>query len=245
MGVKRHLLFNIAIAFAVASCIVALSERSVLKRFELNCSDILFRLRPPLTYDSRIIIVEINDEDIARIGRWPWDRDWHATVVKALDDFGAKYVWFDVIFSESSGKDDDVFAQAIKESGNVYLPYALKRESISARDVLKPIKKLSSHIKGTGFINIYPDIDGVIRRIPLFTIDSKGIIQRHMALTISMDLLGLAIKKIDHNELTIVNSTQEISIPLVDNNKMLINWLGPWKNTFVHYSFLGVCSFLE
>ena len=38
----------------------------------------------------------------------------------------------------------------------------------------------------------------------------------------------------------ISNSTDTIRIPLVEGNKMLINWLDKWERTFRHYSFLDI-----
>ena len=240
MKVKKSFIFNIAIAIVVASSVVTLSDKGVLKRIKLASSDFFFRVRPPLRVSPHIIVIEITDDDIAKIGRWPWERTWHAAITKALKLFGAKYIYFDMIFSESSSEEKDaLFGKAIKDAKCVYLPFAFQQNSIKMEDALIPIPPFYSHIKGTGSINIHPDIDGVLRRVPLFFIDNKGI-RMHIALRLAMDYLNMSLKGIANNCMIIGNAKDTIKIPLVDGNKMLINWLGKWEHTFRHYSFLDV-----
>ena len=87
-------------------------------------------------------------------------------LTKALSDFGADSVYFDVIFSEKSkAGDDKAFAQAMKSSKNVYLPFAFQDRTLNERRALFPIEMFQDKIRGTGSINIYPDIP--IRRFKL------------------------------------------------------------------------------
>lgn len=240
MKIKKPFLLNIAIAIIVASSVFVSSEKGFLKRLELTGLDFLFRLRGPSLYNSQIVIVEISDSDIDAIGRWPWRRRWHALMVKALRDLGAKSIYFDVLFSEeSSGEDDSLFSEAIKEAGNVYLPFAFAGRPTDSKNVLLPLEKLSSYTKGTGSINIYPDIDGVVRKVPLFFMGEEGL-HPHVTLKLAMDYLGLKIKKLRLDYLSLSGSKQEMKIPLIEKNKMLVNWTGKWEETFKHYSFLDV-----
>ena len=238
--IRKYFLFNIVIAFIVASIVVYFSAKGFVRRIELASSDLFFKMRPSLFYSPHIAIIEIDDDNIAKVGRWPWKRTWHAAIAEALKAFGAKYIYFDIIFSEPASKDEDaLFAEAIKKTDNVYLPFAFPHGSTKIKEALMPIPPFSSYIKGVGSINVYPDIDGVLRRIPLFFIDKEGI-HLHIALRIAMDYLNMRIQKIDKKYLTIGNDKETINIPLVDGNKMLINWVGKWKHTFKHFSFIDV-----
>ena len=49
---------------------------------------------------DRIAIIAIDDQSIANIGRWPWPRDLHAQLIKALADGGAKVIGHTVFFLE-------------------------------------------------------------------------------------------------------------------------------------------------
>ncbi|MCK5306417.1 MAG: diguanylate cyclase [Candidatus Omnitrophica bacterium] len=243
MKFRKSLIFNVTIAVIVASCLLAFSGRGFLKRMELGSMDLLFRLRGLSLCSPNIVIIEIDDENISKIGRWPWSRKWHTAIVKALGDLGAEYIYFDVIFSEVSTEEDDfIFTEAIKEAGNVYLPFSFQGRSQDFEDAILPIERFSSHIKGTGSINVYPDIDGVLRSIPLFFM-SKENVYYNMALTIAMDYSDLKIKEIAADYLVMANAAgKETKIPLIEKNKMLINWTGQWGDAFKHYSFLEVLA---
>ena len=240
----KHLLFlNIAIAILVASIISFFSGKESLRRLELSSLDMLFRLRGPLPYDPKIIIIEVDDENISKVGRWPWKRVWHAALVRALKDFGARIVYFDILFSEeSSEQEDELFAQAIEEAGNVYLPFVFRSDSKSFKDAFKPIPKLLDSSGATGVINVYPDLDGALRKIPLFFMD-EGHFYYHISLKIAMDYYDFKIDKVSRDYLFLADSGEEKrKIPLIEQDKMLINWVGKWKDTFKHYSYLDVLN---
>ena len=243
MKLNKNFLFNISLALLVASLVVSFSGAGVLERFRLNGLDFLFRLRGTSAYNPHVIIVEINEDNISKVGRWPWNREWFATVSVALKELGAKYTYFDVIFSEPSTqadrKDDKVFAEAIKKTDNVYLPFAFQEYSIDIESALFPVEEFSAGISGCGPVNIYPDLDGALRKIPLY-FDLYGYIYPHVVLKLAMDYMGMGIDRIGPDFIVISNPQEEIKIPLVDGNKLIINWSGNWKDTFTHYSFLDV-----
>lgn len=231
------------IAFILASAILLLSGTNFLTRLKLNSLDFLFHLKGSSSYNPHIVIVEIDDENISKIGRWPWRRSWHAGMIEALNSLGARYILFDIIFSEASSEfeeDDDVFSEAIKKAGNVYLPFAFPDPAnIDIENALLPLEKFSSYTKSTLPITISFDMDGTVRSIPLFFGGKRGQYP-HMALKIAMDYSGLKINQITSDYLFLSSPEEEIKIPLVEGNKMLINWLGKWNETFQHYSFVKV-----
>lgn len=56
--------------------------------------------------DDRIIIVDIDEQSLKEVGRWPWSRGTVAKMVTALvDDLGAAVVAFDVVFAEPEQSD--------------------------------------------------------------------------------------------------------------------------------------------
>lgn len=61
------------------------------------------RVRATLTrdVDPRIVIVDIDEASLGRVGQWPWPRGQVATLVNRLfDDYEARVVGFDVVFPE-------------------------------------------------------------------------------------------------------------------------------------------------
>ena len=53
------------------------------------------------TLDDRVVIVDIDENSLAEIGRWPWGRDKLATIVDNLfETYQVKVVGFDIVFAE-------------------------------------------------------------------------------------------------------------------------------------------------
>lgn len=242
MKLKRTLVFNIILSVLVASLIFFLSQKGILRRLELASLDFSFRLRGNIPFSPHIIIIEITDDNIAKIGRWPWKRTFHAAMTRALTELGAKSVYFDILFSEASPEEDDALLEkAISRSKNTYLPFIFQDTPFDIKNALLPIERFSPHLKGMGSINIYPDIDGALRKIPL-VFQEKENLYPHIALKIALDYSGLKIKDVKPNYLLLTDSKNEIKIPLIEKNQMLINWTGKWKDTFKHYSYLDVLA---
>jgi diguanylate cyclase (GGDEF)-like protein len=238
----RRITINIALAWIIAVLVFALHQNGLLQRAEDSSIDFVFNLRGNLTSNPHIVIIEITDNDIAKVGRWPWKRSWQAAITQALTELGAKSLYFDIIFSEASDEQDDaLFEEALKRSKRVYLPFAFQAGDFNINEAFLPIKRFSAYIKGTGATNIWPDQDGIIRRIPLlFQTENK--IYPHVALKIALDYDGLNIQEINPRYLRVNSLREQIIIPLENQNTLLINWVGKWQQTFKHYSFLDVLA---
>lgn len=240
MKIQRPAAINLGLSVLVALFVLFLSSHGYLKRLELAGLDAQFRLREHLRFDRRIIIIEISDEDINAFGRWPWSRDHHAVMAKTLKELGAKSVYFDIIFSEPSSEENDALVEmALKECGNVYLPMAFQADQINLKNAYFPIPRFAQNAKGVGAINIYPDVDGVLRRIP-FLFEAEGKEFAQISLLMAADYAGLYIKKTESGKIFLEDKGKKIFLPLDKENNFLINWTGKWKDTFEHYSFIDV-----
>ncbi|MGA2043789.1 MAG: adenylate/guanylate cyclase domain-containing protein [Roseiarcus sp.] len=69
------------------------------ERARLFAFDTLQRLAP-WEAPRPVVVVDIDDSSLTRIGQWPWSRDALADLVRALQDLGAGAIGFDVIFAE-------------------------------------------------------------------------------------------------------------------------------------------------
>lgn len=136
-----------------------------LQQFDNVLYDWAIRLQPSATTPSNIAIIAIDDDSIAQLGFWPWRRTKHAELLPHLSE--AKAVGFDVLFSEANPnfpQDDDAFAQAIATHGRVVLPLVIDPNTQTA---LPPFRPFDDAAAATGYINVYPDHDGVVRRLQL------------------------------------------------------------------------------
>jgi len=86
------------------SCValsLAVIKPNALEQFEMKSLDFRFQARGAIPADPRVVIIAVDDNSLAEVGRWPWPRDLIAQVVdKAVGKYGAKALGFDIVFSE-------------------------------------------------------------------------------------------------------------------------------------------------
>ncbi|HEX9644879.1 MAG TPA: adenylate/guanylate cyclase domain-containing protein [Acidimicrobiia bacterium] len=162
----------IAVAIAVAITFgswFALSA-NLFFRTQLRFSDGLF---PGTGIDTRIVVVAIDDQSIARVGRWPWDRSVHADLIDAMVADGANLVGYDVTFASPNTADpagDQRLAEAIAAAGNVVMGEntiaAGSGDPPVASEVFPPLDIFLAGLSGVGHTNTFPDTDGVVRALP-------------------------------------------------------------------------------
>ncbi|MEK7866549.1 MAG: adenylate/guanylate cyclase domain-containing protein [Planctomycetota bacterium] len=71
--------------------------------FELAFLDLRFRFREqvaPIARTSRLVHVDIDDQSVLKLGRWPWSRKVQATFVSTLSALGPRAIVYDVEFPD-------------------------------------------------------------------------------------------------------------------------------------------------
>ena len=182
------LIVALAIAVAAPWTVVASPERSAVQNLLFDAYQRL-KPRPALT-PSPVRVVEIDDESLHRLGRWPWPRAKLAQLIVRLTDAGAAVVALDILLdytSELPG-DDAQFAAALSgrpvvlgqyfsDDGNApRLPekagFAFAGDDptdfvVPFHGVMAPQDAFVAAAAGVGFLNWQPDNDRVVRRVPL------------------------------------------------------------------------------
>ena len=74
---------------AVILALAAVSYFHLLDNYELETLDFRFLLRPKIQTTDKVVLIEIGEDTIERLGRFPFDRSYHAMLVKALSEAGA------------------------------------------------------------------------------------------------------------------------------------------------------------
>ncbi|ATC26208.1 CHASE2 domain-containing protein [Caulobacter vibrioides] len=121
--------------------------------------------------DDSILIVDIDDRSLARMGAWPWGRDTHARMVDQLTQAGAKTIVYDVLFSQPSRDpaQDRALGEAIARSGRVYLPeFLIDGGEQAPPRVVGSISEIARGAAGVGLAHVRFDDDGVVRRMAPF-----------------------------------------------------------------------------
>lgn len=126
-----------------------------------------------------IVLIEIDDRSLAKIGAWPWPRTVHAQLIDQLAKADAKAIAYDVLFTEPTTLfDDDALATALKNGNRVFLPSYVRTPGSDGReaDLVSPLPNLLQSAAGTGHVHIVFDDDGVVRRMqPSFSINGQAL----------------------------------------------------------------------
>ncbi len=159
------------------------------EQLDFAIDDTRLRAMLPGTKDTRIVIVDIDDASLARVGRWPWPRERIAALAGALfERQRAALVGFDMVFSEpeAGSTGDAALARALAGRPAV-LGYFLADQAGAPRSGVLPAPLFDGALPGTtawrgwaaniaplaaaapaaGFFNALPDADGVLRSLPL------------------------------------------------------------------------------
>ena len=162
-----------------------LKDPFVKETARLKSFDLIQKYDTP-TISEDVIIVEIDEKSIEQNGQWPWKRTVLADVIWRLREAGAGIIVLPILFSEEDrlGGDMDL-AQALVQNGIVIAQVGTTQTNKNAvpRGVAKigdplpwlfewpgmlgPIPLLGDNVDGVGVVNTTPEIDGVVRRLPL------------------------------------------------------------------------------
>lgn len=194
--------FALALTLMHASGLLPLRP---LQQIDLAIDDARLRATMPGTRDPRIVVVDIDDASLARLGRWPWPRERLAVLADEL--FArqrAAVVGFDLVFAEPD-PGDAALARALQGRPAV-LGYFLADGPGAQRSGVLPapvfdaaalgsrrggltrwsghvanVAPLAAAVPAAGFFNVLPDLDGIVRTLPLVA-DVAGRPQENLAL---------------------------------------------------------------
>lgn len=128
--------------------------------------------------DSRIKILAIDDESLAKIGKWPWPRNIIAELSDKILANGALAVWPDIYYSDKSQnlEEDKALANVAARYPNFFLPVYFNFQPIKVDNkiVIDDLRKSIIPIdpKQTGHINVITDDDRVVRKVMLGITDN-------------------------------------------------------------------------
>ncbi len=168
-----------------------LETSDVFRRVDYDLTDTHSRLLAPKVKFDQVVVVDVDEESMTqlrpKLGPWPYDREVYALVTDFLLRSGAKAVAYDVLFSDPR-KGDEAFAAALDERvilAAAALPYTFGRDAAYQKqlesrtwgsadkasawlvsDLTLPRSMLATRA-GIGVINMHPDSDGLMRRVPL------------------------------------------------------------------------------
>ncbi|MCD4828467.1 MAG: adenylate/guanylate cyclase domain-containing protein [Candidatus Cloacimonetes bacterium] len=222
----------------------------ILRDLERRAEDLRFQLFPASARaDTNVVLVAIDDGSLAYVSRlgasWPWPRGFYEGMLSYFAAGGApRAVLFDLQFTgEDFFMEDDILAGAMRANGHVVqamqlvpdstnVPDRLERHTLTAAcaprfveagfaGVLSPIPHYLDAAAQVGVINVRPDADGVIRRIPLFY-DVQGRMLPQMGLAGLMTGENLGVDAADREGVRL----DSLFIPVGADGRFRVNWYG-------------------
>ena len=120
--------FKIGCLVVLIACILFYSfgqkKPELLSSLDNQITSAMFRWRGPEETSRKVVIVDIDEKSLARLGQWPWPRDIIAQLVDAIDAAGARVMGFDIVFAE---KDRTSISEYIDDLKGILDPTALKQ----------------------------------------------------------------------------------------------------------------------
>ncbi|NWF67069.1 MAG: adenylate/guanylate cyclase domain-containing protein [Campylobacterales bacterium] len=129
--------YLIALFIIVFTIFLYLNYYNNFANFGNKIRDLMFVERGVQQASSDIVIVDIDEKSLAKIGQWPWSRDILAQMVYNLAESGAGVIGFDIVFAESDNSSpkkiadkydipsenlpnyDEIFAQAVANTPTI------------------------------------------------------------------------------------------------------------------------------
>lgn len=192
----RRLLIGAAFGLTAAVLALLLGLTPLLRTAELKLYDWRVRATAPgrspvsgavrgagtsVPADESIVLVQIDDDSLKRmeplVGRWPWPRLVHASLIDYLADGGAKAVIYDVLFAEAdrskfmvgetewTGEESDqALVDATARAGNV-----IHVAEAASAELVDPSKAIAAPLEGLPALNLPFAVDSCVERRPQVT----------------------------------------------------------------------------
>jgi adenylate cyclase len=143
---------------------------------------------------EEVVVIDIGERSMERLGQWPWDRREIAQAIQRIHELGAATIVVPVLMTEKDrlGGDEEL-AKVLNKTPSVIAqtpttqnkkPDAVRRGvAVMGGDpytwlyswpgALSPRPELAQGAKGVGTTVAAPEIDGVVRRMPLVVTVNK------------------------------------------------------------------------
>ena len=248
--VRRRLL-GLALTSVAALCAFDVVPIALVQTLDQSIYDTRLRLASS-SPDDRVVIVDIDEASIARMGRWPWDRSRMGELAGSLvERGGAAVVGIDIVFAEPQREADEDAALAQRlRNRPVVLGYYFTSDRGGRTSGALPAPVLSSQAlaglgigitawdgfganlvslqeaaAGGGFFNPLIDGDGTVRALPLLA-EFRGGLYESFAVAVLRQWLGSASLQLSADALSLRGARGSLSMPLSDALTALVPFAG-------------------
>lgn len=98
---------------------------SLIAAIDNRTMDIMFRIRGACPDSGRVVIIDIDEKSLSRLGQWPWPRNVMAKITDHLIQSGVRAVGYDILFAEQDRTSPAYFISHLDEKTALKIPEAL------------------------------------------------------------------------------------------------------------------------
>jgi adenylate cyclase len=168
---RNHLILSCLLTFLIIALVITCYHIRTLEKADLFLYDLHFRWRGPQPTSEKVVLVLMDQRSASELERrkGAWSRAHLASAIENLCRAGCAVIGLDMIFFAPSEDlaEDKTLAETIGECGNVVLGKFVAEEG---RGEVSALPRFQEGMIGDGFINMFPDSDGVVRKMPFFSI---------------------------------------------------------------------------
>jgi len=185
--IKKLLSPWLALVTLVLLITIRIADPSFVESVRLRYFDQLITSKGTTT-SEQVAVVNIDDAYIRQKGQFPFPRGQYAELVANLYSHGAGLVVFNIYMPESDRFGQDSQLASVMKQAPVVLPQVATNDKIKNKyppfrpgvsvigsgdvginyETIEPnIKMFNDTAAGVGIVNTFPEIDGVIRRVPM------------------------------------------------------------------------------
>ncbi len=155
--IKKRPMTIMGVIITILFLVMCIIRVEFLDSTDLKFYDLMMNMRGDPEGTSQIVIVDIDDDSIEKLGRWPWPRSLLAEGIKKIDAAGPKVIGLNIILSEPErvaglkelGELENLFKTGVMNTEDDRDVQFLKTME-STRLKLNNDKKLAEAIKASG-----------------------------------------------------------------------------------------------
>ena len=205
----------------IGALVAGLGQLGLWRPLEELTNTFMFQIRGDRAWDSRIVVIEIDDYSLKKLGAFPWSRQRYQKLIERLTPANPSVIGFDILMSEPSPQ-DAALAETMSRQGKVVMPQAWTQTA----EPLPPTPQIEEAAVGIGHIVAPRHGDGLSRSLsPIFG-----------------DKTAFSIVIAQTYNLT---QTPPIVLPDFESQKnqniLWLNWRSSTKKA-IHYSFVDVLN---
>jgi len=234
----RRLLVGLAIGVGVGLFIVTMILLGGLSPFEARSADLFYRPRTP---SGQVVLILVDDKTIEKYD-WPMWRIVQVGFMIAVMRADPSIIALDFILPDPTDpQEDEMLATTLGSAGKIVQP-VLGIESTRYRSTPKQFPAFDSSLSPAIILRtpntilshtmIYPDPDGVARRVPL-AIDVRRTRYPALGLTALALYLGREPRIEIQNDQVVFEGKP---LPLDDNGQLLLNYVNRGALTTISYA---------